>query len=215
MRETALSERNHRALEIIVEQSVRLNRMIAAMLDVGRIANSHLALDLALLDVVALARRVLAELQDTLTQHTLICSDPGRPLLVDGDALRLEQVLQNLLQNAVKYSPAGGVVRVQIDEQGPQVCIQVCDQGVGIPPEAIPHLFQRFYRVPRAANSAIDGLGIGLYVVKEIVTLHGGTISVESREGVGSTFTVTLPLASGDRAPNLSERTAAPPNDAA
>jgi signal transduction histidine kinase len=203
--EAALSERNQRALEIVVEQAVRMNTMITAMLDVGRIATGHLALDHAPLDVVALAQRVLAELQDTLTRHTLICSDPGIPLMVEGDALRLEQVLQNLLQNAVKYSPSGGSIGVQIERQGRQVWIAIRDEGIGIPQEALPQLFQRFYRAPRAASGAIDGLGIGLYVVKEIVTLHGGTITVESREGAGSTFTVALPLAA-DHAANPTER---------
>ena len=115
--------------------------------------------------------------------------------MINGDALRLEQVLQNLLQNAIKYSPKGGPVTLRVEQQGHEVCVAVSDQGIGIPREALPQLFQRFYRAPHQATGGIEGLGIGLYIVKEIVTLHSGTIMVESTEGVGSTFTICLPLA--------------------
>ena len=116
------------------------------------------------------------------------------PLVLIGDDVRLEQVLQNLIQNAFKYSPAGGVVRVWLERKGDAGCIYVRDQGIGIPAAALPNLFQRFYRAPNVEDHQINGMGIGLFVVKEIVQLHGGTISVESQEGVGSTFTVCLPL---------------------
>jgi CheY-like chemotaxis protein len=111
-----------------------------------------------------------------------------------GDELRLEQVLQNLLQNAIKYSPAGGAIIVTVERQAMHAVVQVRDHGVGIPTTAIPHLFERFYRVPGATEQHIQGAGIGLYVVKEIVTLHGGTVGATSQEGGGSTFTIQLPL---------------------
>jgi signal transduction histidine kinase len=193
-RESTLSERNQRVLATIVEQALRLNRMIAEMLDIGRITSGQLTITHTRLDVTALAKRVAEEIQPTLTQHTLIYRGPGTALTIDGDALRLEQVLQNLLQNAIKYSPAGGPVTLQVRRQGDLVCLAVSDQGVGIPQHALQRVFQRFYRAPEGAASGIEGLGIGLYVVKEIVTLHGGTVAVESTEGVGSTFTICLPL---------------------
>jgi signal transduction histidine kinase len=133
--------------------------------------------------------------QPTLTQHTLTCSDPGVGLIINGDALRLEQVLQNLVQNAIKYSPAGGAVAVQVEQRGQMVCVAVADQGIGIPQDALPNLFRRFYRAKNVEEQHIDGMGIGLHVVKEIVTLHGGEVTVASSEGQGSTFTVCLPLA--------------------
>jgi len=172
-----------------------MNKMITDMLDIGRIASGQLTINRAWLDVTALVKRVAEEIQPTLTRHSLIYRDPGTPVMIEGDALRLEQVLQNLLQNAVKYSPAGGLVTLQVEQQGQVVCLAVSDQGIGIPQHALQRVFQRFYRASEGVSGGIEGLGIGLYVVKEIVTLHSGTIAVESTEGVGSTFTICLPLA--------------------
>jgi signal transduction histidine kinase len=195
LRESTLSERNQRILAGIVGQAIRMNKLITEMLDIGRIASGQLTITRARLDVTALAKRVAEEIQPTLTQHSLIYRDPGIPLMSDGDALRLEQVLQNLLQNAIKYSPAGGPITLQVERQGHLVRLAVSDQGVGIPQHGLQQIFQRFYRASHGATGGIEGLGIGLYVVKEIVTLHGGTVAVESTEGVGSTFTICLPLA--------------------
>jgi two-component system sensor histidine kinase VicK len=111
----------------------------------------------------------------------------------------LEQVLQNLLQNAVKYSPDGGIVTVRIQQQGEQAWLAVSDQGIGIPQDSQGQLFQRFFRATNVSVQQIGGLGIGLYVAHEIVRRHGGTIDVQSREHEGATFTVRLPLAEDDR----------------
>jgi signal transduction histidine kinase len=110
-----------------------------------------------------------------------------------GDAMRLEQVLQNLLHNAIKYSPEGGAIVLAVGQEAGTAYLRVTDQGIGIPAEALPHLFGRFYRAANVDALAISGLGIGLHVVQQIVVLHGGEIDIESREGVGSTFTVRLP----------------------
>jgi signal transduction histidine kinase len=104
-------------------------------------------------------------------------------------------VLQNLLQNAVKYSPEGGPVEVAVEAWDGQVCLRVSDRGLGIPEEALPQLFERFYRAPNADSQQISGMGIGLFVVKEIVRLHGGRVWAEPQEGGGSRFTVCLPHA--------------------
>jgi PAS domain S-box-containing protein len=194
MREGSRSERDQRTVAVIVEQAARLNKMITEMLDVARIETGQLSIECTPLDLCALARQVVVEVRPTLTQHTLTYSDPGVPLIITGDGLRLEQVLQNLVQNAIKYSPAGGPVVVGVEQQGQTVCVAVSDQGVGIPQEALPNLFQRFYRAANVDAGGIKGLGIGLYVVKEIVTLHGGTVTVDSSEGLGSTFTICFPL---------------------
>ena len=119
---------------------------------------------------------------------------PDEPLIVEADALRLEQVIQNLLQNAIKYSPDGGLITLHALAQRPYVHVRITDQGMGIPQAAQARLFERFYRASNIDPQQISGLGIGLYVVQEIVTLHGGVITVESAEHQGSTFTVTLPL---------------------
>jgi signal transduction histidine kinase len=93
----------------------------------------------------------------------------------------------------VKYSPAGGTITIRVEARGDQACVTVTDQGIGIPQASIPHLFQRFYRADNADSQHISGMGVGLYVVKEIVSLHGGDIEVTSTEGQGSTFMICLP----------------------
>ena len=115
-------------------------------------------------------------------------------MLVVGDELRLEQVLYNLLQNAVKYSPNGGAISVHLDCVADQAVVTVTDEGIGISAAALPWLFNRFYRAEDPATQRISGMGVGLYVVKEIVTLHGGTVAAAGRARHGSTFTVCLPL---------------------
>ena len=111
-----------------------------------------------------------------------------------GDPLRLEQVVYNLLNNAVKYSPSGGVIEIRLGDNDEHATLAVADSGIGIPANALQHLFTPFYRAENVYGGGINGMGIGLHVVREIVTLHGGSISVESEEGHGSTFTVALPL---------------------
>ena len=181
---------------VIVSQARRLDRMISALLDIGRIEQGRLSLERAPLDLCALARGVVEEVQPTIERHVVRCELPDAPLVVDGDALRLEQVVQNLVSNAVKYSPGGGEVVVRVSHSGGEARVSVTDTGIGIPADALPQLFTRFYRAPNVEDRRITGMGVGLYVVKEIVTLHGGTVGVTSAEGQGSTFTFTLPARS-------------------
>ncbi|MDQ2808933.1 MAG: ATP-binding protein [Chloroflexota bacterium] len=192
-RSDTLSEANARTLRIMLDQGMRLNRMISSLLDVSRIETGQLSIEPAPLDLSALLRRIVDEVQPTLDTHTLTVTTPAAPLWINGDALRLEQVFQNLIGNAVKYSPAGGPITMQVAAQGPDACVQVQDMGIGIPAAALPHLFQRFYRAANTAQEGISGIGVGLFVVREIVTLHGGRVEVSSSEGAGSVFTVYLP----------------------
>ncbi|HNP72260.1 MAG TPA: ATP-binding protein [Kouleothrix sp.] len=195
-RDSLLAEREQHNLKVIVDQVERLRRLVLLQLDISRLHAERLQINRTLLDVGALARRVVSEIQTTLTRHTVVYEGPAAPLLIQGDELRLDQVLQNLIENAIKYSPAGGAVRVHASCSGTVARIAVIDPGIGIPPSELPHLFQRFYRAANVDAQHISGLGVGLYLVKELVALHGGTISVASEEHRGSTFTVDLPLAS-------------------
>jgi signal transduction histidine kinase len=197
VKEDDLNERDQRNIGMIIDQARRLNRMIAALLDISRIQSGQLSIEQAPIDLGRLLMRVVAEVRLSLTQHTIeVASEiPKRhKLIVLGDELRLEQVLQNLLQNAIKYSPGGGLIQVQLQHRGQYALIAITDQGIGVPSEAMPLLFQRFYRATNADPRHISGMGVGLYVVREILELHGGSIDVESTEGQGSTFTVELPL---------------------
>jgi PAS domain S-box-containing protein len=192
--ERTLSERDQRALQIIDSQAKRLQGLIDSLLDIGRIQAGGFSIERKPLDLASLVSRLVDELQPALEQHTMELQSVADPLIVVGDAARLEQVVQNLLQNAIKYSPSGGLVTVNIHREHDRACLVVSDQGIGIPEAARAHLFQRFYRAENVEQRQIQGMGIGLYVVKEIVGLHGGEISVTSREGAGSIFTIYLPL---------------------
>ncbi len=107
---------------------------------------------------------------------------------------RLKQVIVNLLDNAIKYTAPGGRVEVKVARNGDSAMLEVKDSGVGIPGEALPHIFERFYRVDKARSRAVGGTGLGLAIVKSISAAHGGEITVESSEGSGSCFRVRLPL---------------------
>lgn len=190
----AASERDARALRVIVEQSQRLNKLISNLLDVSRLSQGQLQIVREPVLLNTLIRRIVGDFQPLLVQHTLVYQESDQELVVEGDALRLEQMLQNLLQNARKYSPQGGTISVILESRGSQALITVSDRGIGIPQDALPNLFQRFYRVESAASQHMSGIGVGLYVVHEIVKLHGGSVYVESTEGQGSSFVVMLPL---------------------
>jgi signal transduction histidine kinase len=192
-RERHLSERDHRTLQIINDQVARLNKLVLALLDVSRLETGQLTIERVPLDICVLAHRVVREIMPTADDRRIELICPERPVFVNGDELRLEQVLQNLIQNALRYSRPPEPIIVTVTSQAATACIAVQDRGIGIPRDALPRLFQRFYRAKNAEEQHIGGMGIGLHVVKEIVTLHGGTIEVESSEGAGSTFTVCLP----------------------
>jgi signal transduction histidine kinase len=187
-----------RLLNIANQQMKRLSRMIEELLDASRLAKGQFALTYEPFDFSMLVTRVVDEMQPQLHQHNVEAVLPEESIIINGDISRLEQVLQNLLQNAVKYSPQGGVIMVHVslsqnEQSKPLCCVAVSDQGVGIPQAAMPNLFSRFFR---AANvkEGFGGLGVWLYIVKEIISLHGGTISIESTEGHGSTFTFCIPV---------------------
>jgi PAS domain S-box-containing protein len=200
-RDTSLAERDQRAIRIISEQAGRLNKLVAALLDLSRIETGQLSIDRGIVELNQLAQRLVHEVAHAQSQEAerIVFQPAPEPLVLIGDELRLEQVIQNLLQNAIKYSPAGGTVAIQIERRGDQACLIVRDEGIGIPASALPNLFRRFYRAPNVDAHRISGMGVGLFVVKEIVHLHGGEISVESQENIGSTFTVCLPLRPEDQ----------------
>lgn len=125
--------------------------------------------------------------------HTLTFEGTHTPLTICGDKIRIEQIIINITSNAIKYTPDGGEIRLSLADRGNAVDIAIRDNGVGIPKEDLPHLFERFYRVEKARSSDKGGTGLGLAIAREFAKAHGGSISVESEVSVGTTFTVTLP----------------------
>ena len=181
-----------------------LLRIIDDLLDVSRAIRGQLRLDvrpISLFPVIQAAVdavRPAASARD-IRLRTTIDSDAG---LVPGDPSRLQQVVWNLLTNAIKFTPAGGRVHVRLERSGAAVLVSVSDSGPGIAPEFLPHVFERFRQADASSTRAQGGLGLGLDIVRHLVELHGGAVKVESPgEMQGATFTVTLPLHEGERAP--------------
>jgi PAS domain S-box-containing protein len=186
-------------LNSISTTAVRMSAQIGELLDATRLrAGQPLVLDRQPTDLVALVRRVAAQVQQTTTQHT-ICVAAAVPHLVgEWDASRLERVFGNLLGNAVKYTPQGGEIRLEVDRSGQaEACAAVIDQGIGIPEAEQANIFERYRRASNVLGR-FPGEGIGLAGVRQVVEQHGGTISVISRQGEGSTFSVRLPLTPPD-----------------
>ncbi|HEU5099653.1 MAG TPA: ATP-binding protein [Roseiflexaceae bacterium] len=193
-RNSTVADRDRQALRVVADQALRLSKMVTSLLDISRLQLGQLSIEPVPLDLGQLAERLVRETRPLLSQHTIEYIGAGAPAQISGDELRLEQALQNLIQNAVKYSPNGGAITVRVEQDDGKASVSVTDAGIGIPPEALPRLFHRFYRAPNVDPQHISGLGVGLYVVKEIVALHGGTIDVRSEVGAGSTFMFTIPL---------------------
>jgi signal transduction histidine kinase len=132
-----------------------------------------------------------------------VACDVQGSVSVDGDRARIKQVVVNLLDNAIKYTPSGGSINLDVHAIECKAVIEVADTGIGIPAGALPHIFERFFRVDKARSRDVGGAGLGLAIVKSICAAHGGQVYVESREGHGTRFKVELPLAQLSR-PNAS-----------
>jgi len=190
-----LAEWQQEAIEVIDRSTLRLVDLTGDLLDVTRLQAGGLTLHLEPTDLVALVRRIVKRLQVTTEQHSFSIATSLDYLVVPVDPGRLEQVLSNLIGNAIKYSPCGGPIEVTIggDVQGNEVLLSIRDGGIGIPQQEQAHIFARFARASNASAHGIGGTGLGLYLCRELVELHGGRIWFESSEGQGSTFFIALP----------------------
>ena len=178
-----------------IEASVRRMRLwIDELVDVARLqVGQELRLNRAPTDLVALVRESVSEYEETSEGHRLRVEATEPELIGEWDAERLQRAVANLVSNAIKYSPDGGDVTICVTREGDAAVVAVRDFGVGIPPGDLPHLFEQYHRASNVVGR-IAGTGVGLAAVRHIVEQHGGTVSVETREAVGSTFTVCLPL---------------------
>jgi signal transduction histidine kinase len=179
----------------INKDSQRLNRMIDEMLDLDRMESGRMTIHPERMDLNAVLNEAVNRVRPNAPNHTLSLDlQPDLPA-IHADRDRLTQVASNLLNNAVKYSPTGGRITVRSRAEGDQVRIEVRDEGLGIPPEALETIFERYSRVDSQATKDIPGTGLGLPIVRQIVHLHGGKVWAESELGRGSVFHVALPLA--------------------
>jgi PAS domain S-box-containing protein len=190
------------ARDVIVRQTQHLARLMDDLLDVGRVMTGKIVLDRRPLDLLESARRVEATVRATgrAARHRL--SVAGTPAWIDGDHTRIEQVITNLVTNALKYPPPDGAIGVSVGEDGHEAIVRVSDTGRGIGPELLPRIFDLFVQGEQAAERAQGGLGIGLTLVRRLVELHGGRVEAASAgAGTGSTFTVSFPRLPAPRPP--------------
>jgi PAS domain S-box-containing protein len=199
-----------RGLGIVVRNTRLQTQLISDLLDISRIVSGKLRLDVQSVDLPSLIETAIETVQHAADEKGIAIErrlDTSIGPLA-GDAARLQQVVWNLLSNAVKFTPKGGRVRVTLRRQGPMSEIVVEDNGVGIRPDFLPHVFDRFQQADASRTRRVGGLGLGLSIVKNLVEFHGGTVMGASEgEGRGATFTVSLPLAAP---PVLSEEALTP-----
>jgi two-component system phosphate regulon sensor histidine kinase PhoR len=184
-----------RFVEIISSHSERLTNLINDILTLSSLETKEALIELNPLDVSGTIAKACMLLQERAVQkHIAIQNETtdGSWPRVMADQGRLEQVVVNLLENAIKYTPDGGSVRLTAGDDGEFIRVSVADTGIGIPFKDLPRIFERFYRVDEARTREQGGTGLGLAIVKHIVQLHGGTVAVTSEPGQGSVFSFTL-----------------------
>jgi len=166
------------------------------------------------INLVALVREAAAQTQILSEKHPISIHTNGQRLVTLADRERLLQVLANLLENGIKYSPGGGPIQITLSQENGHAIVSVKDRGIGIPADRLSQLFQRFYRAHNVSSRHYGGLGLGLYICREIVERHGGQIWADSREGDGSVFSFSIPLAESGGDHTVSDRKSdAPPED--
>jgi signal transduction histidine kinase len=180
------------ALASMETQIHKLIRLVEELLDVSKIQSGKLEYVRETVELDALLREAADTMQQSHPSHRILVRGTVGTSLI-GDRDRLGEVFTNLLSNAIKYSPNAQMVEMELSASAEAVTIRVTDHGLGIPREQRDKIFERFYRAAGPTQRGISGLGMGLYIVAEIVKHHGGTITVDSEVGKGSTFTVTLP----------------------
>lgn len=187
-------------LDVIQSETDRMIRMVTDLLNLSKMDAGRQALQLDTLDLTRLIGSILDRYDMLLQsemyvdkQYTLTRELPTESLWVEVDQDRFIQVVDNILNNAIKYSPDGGQITCRLVETSDNVVISITDEGLGIPKKSLPHVFKRFYRVDKARSREQGGTGLGLAISKEVIELHGGRIWVNSRENKGSTFFVSLP----------------------
>ncbi len=179
---------------VIVRQTANLARLMDGLLDVGRVMTGKILLDRKLVDLGEVAERALAALREAGRLERHLVTFDGTPVTIDADATRIEQIVTNLVTNALKYTPQGGAVRIRVTQEGRAAVLRVEDDGMGIAPALLPRVFDLFVQGPPPLDRSSGGLGIGMTVVKQVTELHGGTvIAASDGPGKGTTVTVSFP----------------------
>jgi two-component system sensor histidine kinase ResE len=198
----ATPEERRELVQVIHDESLRMGRLVKDLLDLARMEAGYLEMTFQPLDVNALLSRVYRKFAALAKERqiTLTKSEHDPSLTREaGDEDRLEQVLTNLLDNALRHTPSGAAIALRASrvagDKGDGLEIRIIDEGQGIPPEDLPYIFERFYKADKARKrGTTGGTGLGLAIVKNLIVAHEGTISAVSELGVGTTFTIQLPV---------------------
>jgi heavy metal sensor kinase len=178
-----------------LEETHRMSRIVESLLAISRLDAGEVKMDKARLDLGELAASTANEMTLLAEEKSIRLKTHAKSgVYVDGDRTRLQQVIVNLIDNAIKYTQPGGGVEINVDTEGNSAVLEVSDDGPGIPTPALPHVFERFYRADKARSRAEGGAGLGLSIVKAICAAHNADVKVSSQEGRGSRFRVELPL---------------------
>ena len=187
-------ETRRRFLTTILANATRMQRLVDDLLDLSRIESGSWTPSPARVDIAALAQSVWAEVaRDAEGERAFALDLAGDATAVEADPQALRQILSNVVENAVRYTPPGGAVTVRSRRAGDRIVLEVADTGPGIPGEHLPRIFERFYRVEAARSRELGGTGLGLSIVKHLVEAHGGSVAAESRLGDGTTIRLALP----------------------
>jgi len=204
-----IGEAHDRALETIHRNAQAQNQLISDLLDVSRIISGKLRLDLRAVELPAIVEAALEATRPAAEAKgiTLTSALDQQAHPINGDPTRLQQVVWNLITNAIKFTPRGGQIIVKLESVGARAEIIVEDSGIGVSPEFLPHIFDRFRQADPSTNRLHGGMGLGLSIVRQLVDLHGGTVRAESEgEGKGATFVVSLPMTVLKGEPERAER---------
>jgi heavy metal sensor kinase len=201
-----LSMKTEQTLSSVLEEVERLRRIVEGLFSISRLDSGEAEKKWMRFDLSELASTTVEQIRPLAEDIGVeLLSTIPSPAPVDGDRARFKQVLVNLLDNAIKYTPSGGKVHLSVKTSEGRAMLEVADTGIGIPLEAQPRIFERFFRVDEARSRDLGGAGLGLSIVKSICSAYGGKVEVESAEGKGSRFRIEFPLARSETNPNLSK----------
>ncbi len=200
------------ALGAVLEETVRLSKIVDQLLTMSRLDAGEAFLEISRFDFSEMVRTTVEHMRLLVDEKKLVLKvDAADPVHVEGDPSRLQQVVVNLLDNAIKYTPEDGSLMVSVRAQAEKAVLTITDTGIGISEEAQTQIFERFYRTDKARSRQLGGTGLGLSIVKSIGAAHGGQVSVESAEGRGSTFRFEIPRLSNEAAARTEPASDTPP----
>jgi heavy metal sensor kinase len=200
-----LSESLENQIGSALEETHRMSRIVESLLTISRLDAGEVKLDRLPLDLSELITRTAGEMNVLAQEKSIaLCTSVETGIYLDGDRTHLQQVIVNLIDNAIKYTQVGGTIRVSLYVEDGKIIVEVSDNGAGIPAQALAHVFERFYRADKARSRASGGAGLGLSIVKAICTAHSAGIYVTSEEGLGSRFRVEFPTIYSSHTANCS-----------